>query len=258
MESSVGYKTFAAIICVTDVELNAVCRMFDWKTYKVEGDEQVYYETFIERDDGKKRVIAAQQDEMGMTAAAALSMKLIYEFRPKYIIMAGIAAGMGRLAIDGQIFGDVVLASSVWNCSNGKYVSPDEADILFGDVGFISRPSLIKMDDSLIEQYNEILKSIETGCYVHVGPLASGACVFANETVLNKQIREIIQDTKALEMEGYGVAYAAKCAGEPKPIPIIAKSICDFADSKKDDKYQQFAAYTSCEIVSYMIKKALK
>ena len=80
-----------------------------------------------------------------------------------------------------QMFGDVVLASSVWNCSNGKYVSSSDADIVFGDVGFISRPSLIEMDKSLIEQFNEILESIETGCYVHVGPLASGTCIFANE-----------------------------------------------------------------------------
>lgn len=258
MDLTGGYKAFAAIICVTDVELWAVQRMFDWKPYSIDGDEQIYYEAFYTREDGQIRIVAAKQDEMGMTAAAALSMKMIYEFRPKYLIMAGIAAGMGEATIDGQMYGDVVLASSVWNCSNGKYVSPNQADIVFGDVGFISRPSQIEMDEGMIKKYKEILETVETGCYVHVGPLASGACVVANKSVLNKQVRDIIQDTKALEMEGYGVAYAAKCAGEPRPMPIIAKSICDFADNQKDDKYQKFAAYTSCEIVRYMIKHVLE
>ena len=36
-------------------------------------------------------------------------------------------------------------------------------------------------------------------------------------------------------MEGYGVAYAASHAVEPRPRTIIAKSVCDFADERKND-----------------------
>lgn len=42
-----------------------------------------------------------------------------------------------------------------------------------------------------------------------------------------------------------------------KPKAIIAKSICDFADSNKSDDYKNFAAYTSCEFVKFMIEKVL-
>ena len=55
----------------------------------------------------------------------------------------------------------------------------------------------------------------------------------------------------------YGVAYAANHSTEPKPYPIIAKSICDFADSRKSDQYQRFAAYTSCEFTKFLCEKIL-
>lgn len=41
-----------------------------------------------------------------MTAAAATATKLIYEFRPRYIIMVGIAAGVAQEGITEQIYGD--------------------------------------------------------------------------------------------------------------------------------------------------------
>ncbi len=46
-------------------------------------------------------------------------------------------------------------------------------------------------------------------------------------------------------------------ATQPRPKAIIAKSICDFADSRKSDIYQKFAAYTSCEFVKLMLEEIL-
>lgn len=58
-------------------------------------------------------------------------------------------------------------------------------------------------------------------------------------------------------MESYAVVYAAENATLPRPIPIIIKSVCDFADSKKSDEYQKFAAYTSCEFAKLLYEKFL-
>lgn len=44
---------------------------------------------------------------------------------------------------------------------------------------------------------------------------------------------------------------------QPRPIPIIIKSVCDFADSRKSDEYQKFAAYTSCEFAKLLYEKIL-
>ena len=103
----------------------------------------------------------------------------------------------------------------------------------------------------------EYINSNENEFYVHYGPLASGTAVVANKSILQKQVMNSFQNTKGVEMEGYGVAYAAAHAADPKPSVIIAKSICDFADERKDDVYQKFAAYTSCGFVKDLLEKVL-
>lgn len=253
-----GYSTYAAIIFVTATERQAVERMFDWSDLRMAGDAQPYAEAFVERDGRRLRIVCAQQDEMGMTASATLTMKMIQHFAPEYVIMPGIAAGTGNSSTSSrQEFGDVLLASSVWNFSNGKYVSPHEAEIVFGEVGFNPRPTVVEIAGDHIDDILRHLGSRDTEFYVHYGPLASGTAVVANKSLLEKQVMTSFQDTEGVEMEGYGVAYAATHAPEPRPRVIIAKSVCDFADERKDDAYQRFAAYTSCGFVKELLERVL-
>jgi nucleoside phosphorylase len=51
-----------------------------------------------------------------------------------------------------------------------------------------------------------------------------------------------------IEMEAYGLYAAAAQSGSPRPTAFALKSVCDFADEQKDDKWQAYAAYTSAEI----------
>lgn len=247
------YQTFAALVYVTDTEEEAVQRMYDWEEIRIEGDTQIYHQA----SHAGRKIIAARQDEMGMTAAATLTMKVIQHFRPKYVIMPGIAAGTLEEAGDAQMYGDVVLANMVWNYSNGKYVPKDRASIVFGEVGFLPRPTVVKMDEDLLTYFQRAIQSPKNETHVHIGAMASGSTVVANRAILDKQIKGQFEETKGLEMEGYGVAYAASHATEPRPKAIIAKSVCDFADSRKSDVYQRFAAYTSCEFVKLMLDEIL-
>ena len=250
------YQSFAALIYVTDTEEEAVLRMYDWQEFAMEGDNQRYHRANLTHNG--MQIIAARQDEMGMTAAATLTMKLIQHFRPKYVIMPGIAAGTMEESSSSQMFGDVVLADMVWNYSNGKYVPKDRASIVFGEIGFLPRPTVAKIDESLYPYFEKAIHSVKNETHVHMGAMASGSTVVANKAVLEKTIQTQFENTKGLEMEGYGVAYAANHATEPRPKAIIAKSVCDFADSRKSDVYQRFAAYTSCEFVKLMIDEILE
>ena len=253
-----NYKTYAVIVYVTETERQAVMRMFEWKELSIAGDEQEYLEAFIEREGKQLRIISAQQDEMGMTASASLTMKMIYHFTPEYVIMPGIAAGTGEIRdSEAQIYGDVVLANSVWNFSNGKFVSPHKAEIVFGEIGFKPRPTTVNIDGDFFKKIMEHINSEKSEFFVHCGPLASGTAVVANKTVLKKQVITSFDDTEGVEMEGYGVAYAASHAIEPRPHVIIAKSICDFANERKDDRFQKFAAYTSCGFVKELLENVL-
>ena len=248
------YKAFAALIYVTDTEEDAVKRMYEWTAFNITGDTQLYYR--YEHPE-KGIIICARQDEMGMTASATLTMKLIEHFRPKYVIMPGIAAGTMDESNNEQMYGDVVLADMVWNYSNGKYVPKDKALITFGEVGFLPRPTVVNIDPELLPCFEKAVNSKNNETHVHVGAIASGSTVVANRTILDKQVKGQFSTTKGLEMEGYGVAYAASHSTEPRPKAIICKSVCDFADSRKSDVYQKFAAYTSCEFVKLMLEEAL-
>ena len=253
-----SYQSYAVIIYVTETEKLAVMRMFDWKDLRIDGDDQPYKEAFLEKSGKRLRIISGQQDEMGMTASATLTTKMIHLFVPEYVIMPGIAAGTKNiLGSDAQEFGDVLLANAVWNYSNGKYVSPNEAEIVFGEIGFNPRPTMVKITGDHLTQIQKYLQSKQSEFYVHSGPLASGTAVVANQSVIKKQIYGSFEDTEGVEMEGYGVAYAVSHAFSPKPHTIIAKSVCDFADERKNDIYQKFAAYTSCGFVKELLENVL-
>lgn len=251
------YDTDVALMSVTNTEFSAVLRFHDWKAQIVRGDDQIYDVSSFERDGKTMSLVHAKQSEMGMTAAAATAMKLIYEFRPRYLIMVGIAAGVALEGVADQMYGDVLVPDVVWNYSAGKFVSPDRADISYGDVGFLPRSTYVSIPDEILPYIKKAINSDENQCHVHVGPMACGSTVVANRNILKKQIHSQLRETAGLDMESYAVVYAALHAPKPRPIPIIVKSVCDFADSEKSDDYQRFAAYTSCEFAKLLYEKYL-
>lgn len=250
------YKSFAVILTAVEVETAAVkhcCEGF--KRLHIPGDAQEYYETTLKRDGAELKVITAQQKGMGMTAATLLASKATEHFRPKYLIMSGIAAGADEEAA--QMYGDVLVPDMVWDYSAGKYVGPDEAKIRFGDVGFQPRPVSIATDEDIIEIVKATTNMPDNECHVHIGPLACGTSVIANSKIMDKQIRSLFPHTIGLDMESYSVYYAAKNISEPRPKPLVVKSICDFANESKDDRYQKFAAFTSAQYVRYLLEGKL-
>lgn len=245
------------MLTVTDTEYNAVQLFYDWEDYSPEGDVQSYQISNFDKDGRQITVIHTKMDEMGMTASAATAMKMIYKFRPKYIIMVGIAAGVARDETNEQIYGDVLVPDIVWNYSMGKFVSPEQSDIIYGDVGFKPRSKSIRIPDMILDCVRKAAKDEENQCHIHIGPMACGSTVVANRTILERQVHSQFGNTIGLDMESYAVAYAALHSDEPKPMPIIIKSICDFANSEKSDDYQKFAAFTSCEFVKLLTEKFL-
>jgi nucleoside phosphorylase len=102
------------------IELEAVLTIdANWRNQKLDGDDVIYHRGEFVRDGRRVQVVAAAAIEMGMCAATALSMNLIAAFRPKYIAMVGIAAG-----VEGN-FGDILVADQSWDYGSGKSVFED-------------------------------------------------------------------------------------------------------------------------------------
>lgn len=250
------YKSLAVIMTAVSIESKSMSHIYsDWKQVKVPGDRQQYYETFFERDGKKCRVITCQQAVMGMTAATMLAAKAISAFRPRYLIMCGIAAGIGKEAE--QLYGDVIVPDMIWDYSTGKYVGADESEIRFGDVGFLPRPVTIHTDEEIMNIVKGTVGAEDNEFHVHIGPMACGSYVVANSEVVEKRVKVLFPHTVGLDMESYSILYAAREATEPRPKAFAVKSICDYADNEKSDQYQRFAAYTSSGYVKYLLEKCL-
>lgn len=251
------YETDVALLSVTTPEFQAVTYFHNWRAKTIYGDDQIYDVARFERDGQQRTLVHAKCPEMGMTAAATTAMKVIYAFRPRYIIMVGIAAGVAKEEVEDQRYGDVILPDVVWNYSAGKFTSPEKASISIGNLGFLPRSTTERIPEEIIPYFRKAVESEDNPCHVFIGPMACGSTVVANRELLEKQVYTQYQHTAGLDMESYAVVYAANHANDPRPTPIIVKSVCDFADNSKSDDYQRYAAYSSCEFAQFLYEKIL-
>ena len=249
-----GFQTDVAIVtALKPIELEAVLRLdANWTDVAIVGDPTIYHRGTFKKGTKELSVVAAASTEMGMPAAACLTMKVINRFRPKLLAMAGIAAGIG------PPFGDILVASQCWDYGSGKIKTND------GDSIFAPIPNYLPVELEIKEkaqffkmQRKSLLDAIRnrwqgnpasTPLDLHVGPLASGAAVVESEDVLTA-IKTVNSKVIGLEMEAYAVYLSAQQAIAPRPKVFAAKSVCDFGKPPKTDEYQRYAAYTSANFI---------
>lgn len=256
------YQYDIAVVCALEEELNYVKQILsDKHQIKISFDDYIYYEGIILKEDKTIRVIAANAFQMGMVSAAALTTTMIHNFIPKYVVMTGIAAGIKRKTC----LGDAVVAEFTWDYGAGKEIVDDNG---FGrhlntfqpvqtDSTLLAQVRRLQQDkvflDNIAESFNG--KVPETKFKIIIGPMATGAAVIADpekvQSIIDNQARNVV----AIEMEAYGMYYAANWALQPKPKFIAIKSICDYADEKKDDDFHEYASYTSVKVFEKLAKE---
>jgi len=95
-----------------------------------------------------------------------------------------------------------------------------------------------------------------TALRLHLGPIATGAVVIEDPSVI-EMIQSQHRETIGVEMEAYGLALASHISSATPPKTIIIKSVCDFADPDKNNKWQDYAAYTSSQLARKVIENEL-
>jgi nucleoside phosphorylase len=250
----------AIVTALRKPELDAVLQLpYGWSSRRLAGDPVSYHLGQIQLDDGAISVVAACAQRKGMPSAAALSSRLSSVFRPKYLIMLGICAGVrGKTSL-----GDVIVADPTWDWGSGKRTQDDEGSPVFLAAPH-QRPLNTHVSQLAVEMANDasVGQSIRAGWMgsvpagmlsVRVGPMASGASVIADDhsidSILSQQ-RELL----AVEMEAYAVMAAAEYANEPVPVAVVIKSVCDFADIEKGDSWQEYASYTSAAFADRLLR----
>lgn len=254
------------LVTAVSVETNAILDWdCQWEAVNIPGDPTIYRRTSLKNCNGPFPVVHVQLSEMGMVAAAALVSKSIIVFQPQYVIMVGIAAGLGNDAS----LGDILVATDVWDYSSGKYIEVstdgEKKIVLQPDPKFLSLNKPLKDKPTFVD-YTKILAEIKENYIgspaaetlnVHFGQMACGVAVVASKELVNAQVKAHARKVQGLDMESYGVFHASMGTTNPAVIALVVKSISDFADSDKGDKAQPYAAYTSASFAKYIMETLL-
>jgi nucleoside phosphorylase len=251
------FETDVAFMCALQhPELTALVQALGGETrWSITGTARhthVYRRSTLKTSTGKSlKVVATIATFMGLTAAAIATTQLVMQFRPRLVVMVGIAAGTRS---GNKEFGDVLVADPSVDYNSGKVVHEN------GIRDFLPDPYPIGLNArlrSVLQKYQaapSIFEEIRSGWTkqlpsgvnrLHLGPLG------AADQVIDDPLRilEIQRNWRKLigvEMETYGVYRACHEAPEPKPRFISFKSVCDFA-AEKTDSWQEFAAFTAAE-----------
>lgn len=251
------YDYDAAIICaLDDPELTEVRHLpFAWKPY-VELDDSVDYFVGNFR---KKKVVCASSYEMGLSAAAILATKIIARFRPRYLVMTGIAGGVDRKNLR---YGDVMVADPCFDYESGKKVFEHGQSVFKPDY------RQIRLDESILKIVRRLklrtdsLQEIYKACnyvkpdqppQIKIGHFGSGASVLSDTNVIAR-VKGHNRKFLGFDMEAYAVMLAGRLSTEPKTTTIIMKSVSDFGNGKTD-KYQKYAAYTSARVLELFFQE---
>lgn len=264
-----------ALIATTEPEYCVLKQLSaNWATLKIPGDSAIYEETEWMRNGKIYKVVATKLNQMGMPAAATATSKMIYEFVPRYVAMYGIAGGVENDAK----FGDIIVATKVWDYCSGKYDSPEDVKgkdckdkMLSGAIkAFKPTSNSINAEAKVInmqsKDYNQFLYEIYKSYIpskmqeppkVWWGSLACGSSVVKNPAIVDEMVRKYDRKTLGIDMESYGIFYAVENSIAPVPTAICVKAISDFADKDKTDEYQQYAAEMSGKFIKELLMDLL-
>lgn len=264
-ETAAPTNLYTADVCLLTAlyrpELTAVLGLpWGWEPLTIENDPTEYFLGSFSTKNERMSIVAACAPRMGMPAAAVLAMKMIMTFKPKYIVMTGITAG-----VENKVnLGDIIAADPSWDYGSGKRTSGEDGSVFESAPHQLGLDNLVRGKLQKFSRDAQQLNSIRLGWPIgnqklltlHVGPLASGASVLEDPEItesIQGQHRKLL----GVEMEAYGVFAAASEAPYPQPSVIVLKSVCDFANADKNDGHQEYASYTSAKVFQLFAEQYL-
>lgn len=257
------YDYDIAVICALKEEIDLITEcLLGIKEINVEYDDDIYHTGYFEKDGKKIRVVFSNASQMGMVAATSLATKMINNFIPRYIVMTGITGGAKKEKMN---YGDIIVASKAWDYRAGKDIKKDEEHLHMNSIDQKSIDATLlgycRRLQGNVDQLARIQDGYkrgnkpETKLKLLIGPVASGASVVTDPEIVEDIIKNQDRDVLGIEMEIYGMYYAAYCGLNPKPKFIAMKSVSDFANQGKNDDYHDYASYTSAKVFELLAKE---
>lgn len=187
---------------------------------------------------------AVTKCRMGSVEAGAAAQHALHVWRPKAVVMVGIAMGRDPAK---QKIADVLVASQI--------ISYEPQRV--GVSQIIARGPIPPADPTLLNRFENLphwsfARPDGLRCERHVGPLLSGEKL-VDDPEFKAELFERYPQAIGGEMEGVGLAAAAVRNLVPW---ILVKGICDWADGKKHKKHQPLAAAAAVSLVYHALSQA--
>lgn len=257
------YSYDVAVICALEEEAEMIKESLSGiEKCRVEYDDDIYFTGFFDTEDRKISVVLSFANQMGMVATTSLATKMINNFAPRYMVMTGIAGGTKP---DKMNFGDVIVAQRSWDYRAGKDIRKDDnaqhlnsINALSIDTKLISYCRDLSQDKIRLRKIKDSFKMGDvpgTELQLLMGPVVSGASVVTDPEIVKEVLENQHREVLAIEMEIYGMYYAASWAINPRPKFIALKAVSDFADTAKGDQYHKYASYTSAKVFEVLAKE---
>jgi len=246
-----------AIITALEIEAKAVVSRLKDRTVKRFEDKDI--RTYhcgtvpIPGTDQRYRVVVITLPSMGTISAANAVTDTIVHWNPRYVLMVGIAGGIPQDDLD---LGDVVVAEQVVGYDYGKITDKGikPRDRVYPASALLLDRVRNFWDDSWAEQVgvNRPVNAKRPRSKLFVGPVASGDKVIAS-IEFREQLLTHWPKLIAVEMESEGV-FAAAFDRPQIPATLVIRGICDMADERKSDEWQEYAANAAAAFVVSFLK----
>jgi nucleoside phosphorylase len=248
---AVELKIDFAIVTAIKAERLAVlkCLEIDEANDRFPIEHRTYWRKRLCLKDGKfYEIVVAQSLDTANLQAGFLTNDMLHHWKPHSVLMVGIAAA----ANPKQTLGDLVVGREVYYYEMGKVIAE----------GKIPEPKQIPADSTLLDRAQALPNTPfpilvdrpdETTAFpsIEFGVIASGDKVISAESERDK-IASVNRKIMAIEMEGYGVTSAAWNSFE-RVRCLVIRSLCDYADNKKDDQWQEYAAAVAASYTKHLL-----
>lgn len=196
--------------------------------------------------DVDRRIVCAHLSQMGPISAAHAATALLTEYRPRILLMTGICGGFSEHVC----IGDVIIAEKSWDWQAGKWT--EDGSLATASDQRAAAPELVALarsaESALLPLYKKYeLSKPSIAPKLVVGPMVTGSSVIASLDI-QKAFRNQHRKMVGVDMECYGLYYAAENHAAAPVKAICIKAVSDLADRAKGDDFQVYASHISAQL----------
>ena len=234
------------IISALEKELQPILEAIDSPFKPRNMDEVDGRKYFIYEVSAMLTVICTSFLGMGQINAALAVKDAVNHYGVSKVILTGICGGIDRE----MKYGDIIISDQIVDYELAKIKSDDVQvrwNVYRSDFELVQSMRMFKSDS-----WSSYLKQVFPDSKYKKPSVYSGIVLSGNKVIANyeeiKRFKKTWVKALAVEMEASGIA-AALYQMENAPSFVMVKAICDFADSEKNDDWQEYAAYASAIFV---------